>query len=218
MMSTTTAPVRPLRPAHPGRRGSLRTLWAALRAMLVATVILGVGYPILITAIGQSVFPVQANGSLLTNSRGVAIGSALLGQSFSDAEGDPLPRYFQPRPSAAGEGYDGNASGGSNLGPNNSALVKQIDKTRAALAAFNGVAPSQIPPDALTSSGSGLDPDISVAYALVQVDRVAHARGLSSSAVHDLVEADVIPRDLGILGEPRVNVLTLNLDLNALKR
>lgn len=217
-MSTTTASVRPLRPAHPGRRGSLRTLWAALRAMLVATAVLGVGYPLLLTAVGQSVFPGQANGSLVTDAQGAAVGSALLGQSFSDAHGAPLPQYFQPRPSAAGKGYDGAASGGSNLGPNNSTLVTRIDKTRAALAAFNGVDPSQLPPDALTSSASGLDPDISVAYALLQVDRVARARNLPPTSVRDLVEANVIPRDLGFLGEPRVNVLKLNLALDAVKR
>jgi K+-transporting ATPase ATPase C chain len=217
-VSTTIAPVIPLRPAHPTRRGWLRTLWAALRAMLVATVVLGIGYPLLLTAIGQSVFPAQSNGSVVTNSQGAAVGSALLGQSFSDSQGHPLPRYFQPRPSAAGKGYDGTASGGSNLGPNNSHLVTQIDKTRAGLAAFNGVDPSRIPPDAVTSSGSGLDPDISVAYALIQVDRVAHARGLSATAVQDLVERSVIPRDLGFLGEPRVNVLALNLALDGLKR
>jgi K+-transporting ATPase ATPase C chain len=216
-MTTTSASARPLRPAYPGRRGALRTLWAALRAMLVATVVLGIAYPLVITAVGQSIFPAQANGSLVTNAQGAAVGSALLGQSFADAKGNPLPQYFQPRPSAAGKGYDGAASSGSNLGPNNSTLVKQIDKTRAAIAAFNGVDPSQIPPDALTSSGSGLDPDISVAYALLQVDRVAQARNLSSTSVHDLVEANIIPRDLGFLGEPRVNVLKLNLALDAAK-
>ena len=217
-MSTTTAPVRPVRPAHRGPRGSLRTLWAALRAMLVATVVLGIGYPLVVTAVGQALLPGQADGSLITGSQGTAVGSALLGQSFADAKGNPLPQYFQPRPSAAGKGYDGTASGGSNLGPNNSTLVKRIDETRAALAAFNGVDPAQIPPDALTSSGSGLDPDISVAYALLQVDRVARTRNLSSTSVHALVEANVIPRDLGFLGEPRVNVLKLNLALDAAKR
>jgi K+-transporting ATPase ATPase C chain len=217
-MTTTSASARPVRPAHPGRRGALRTLWAAFRAMLVATVVLGIAYPLVVTAVGQSIFPAQANGSLITGSQGTAVGSALLGQSFADAKGNPLPQYFQPRPSAAGKGYDGTASGGSNLGPNNTTLVKQIDKTRAAIAAFNDVDPSQIPPDALTSSGSGLDPDISVAYALLQVDRVARTRNLSTTSVHALVEANVIPRDLGFLGEPRVNVLKLNLALDAAKR
>ena len=217
MSTTHTAPAISVRSGRSSRRGSLRTFGAALRAMLVATVVLGVGYPLLVTAIGQSVLSWQANGSMITDSKGATVGSALLGQNFTDSKGNPLRQYFQPRPSAAGKGYDGTASGGSNLGPNNPTLVKQIDANRAAIAAFNGVDPSQVPPDALTASGSGLDPDISVAYALLQVDRVAQARGLSTSAVHSLVESNVLPRDLGFLGEPRVNVLKLNLALDALK-
>jgi len=212
-----TAPAAPARPTRSGRRGTWRTIGASFRAMLVATVVLGIGYPLLVTAIGQTVFPWQANGSPVS-SHGATVGSALIGQSFADKKGDPLPQYFQPRPSAAGKGYDGTASAGSNLGPNNPALVKQIDALRRSIAAFDGVSAAQVPADTLTASGSGLDPDISVAYALIQVDRVAHARGLPASTVRDLVESNVIPRDIGFLGEPRVNVLDLNLALQTLKR
>lgn len=213
-MSTTIAPARP---ARSSRRGTLRTLGAAFRAMLVATVVLGLAYPLLITGIAQSALPWQANGSLIADAHGNTVGSALLGQTFTDRAGKPLPRYFQPRPSAAGKGYDATASGGSNLGPDNQTLVKQIDANRAAIAAFNGVDPSAVPPDAVTSSGSGLDPDISVAYALIQVDRVAQARGMSDAAVRALVESNTLPRDIGFLGEPRVDVLKLNLALDAAK-
>ncbi|MFG6492703.1 potassium-transporting ATPase subunit KdpC [Microbacterium sp. P03] len=198
-------------------RATLRTTGVAIRAMLVFTLVLGVGYTLLITAIGQLALPWQANGSLITTSAGTATGSALIGQSFVDADGTPLPEYFQSRPSAAGDGYDGGASSGSNLGPENADLIASISERRDAIAAFEGVDPAAVPPDALTASASGLDPDISPAYARLQVERVAEARGLPVAEVRDLVESRIQARDLGFLGEPRVNVLQLNLALDALQ-
>ncbi|KQR92147.1 MAG: K(+)-transporting ATPase subunit C [Microbacterium ginsengisoli] len=197
-------------------RTSLRTFGVAVRAMLVFTLILGIGYTAVVTAVGQLVFPWQANGSLVTDSSGQTVGSALIGQQFLDTEGNPSPRYFQPRPSAAGAGYDPTASGGSNLGPTNQKLVDAITGRRAAVAAFEGVDPSLVPADAITASGSGLDSDISVAYADLQVTRIARERGLSEQVVQQLVASKIEPRDLGYLGESRVNVLELNLALDAL--
>ncbi|MBN9169857.1 MAG: potassium-transporting ATPase subunit C [Microbacterium sp.] len=139
-------------------------------------------------------------------------------ESFADAKGNPLPQWFQPRPSAAGKtGYDGTSSGGSNLGPENKDLITAITERRAQIAAFNGVSPDEVPADAVTASGSGLDPHISPAYALLQVDRVAAARDLPAATVRALVEAHIQSRDLGFLGEPRVNVLELNQALQGLE-
>lgn len=198
---------------------TLRTVWpqigAALRATAVATVALGVGYPLLVTGLGHIITADQAEGSTVTDATGRAVGSLLIGQSFTDADGDPLAEYFQPRPSAAGDGYDATASGGSNLGPSNPDLVALVEQRRAEVAAFDGVDPADVPVDAVTASGSGLDPDISPAYARIQVDRVAAARGLPVDEVSDLVEATITGRALGYLGEPTVNVLELNLALDA---
>lgn len=196
-------------------RTTLRTTAVAVRAMLLATLVLGVGYTLVITGIGQLVAPAQANGSLLTDATGTVVGSALVGQAATDAEGAPLPEYFQPRPSAAGDGYDGGASSGSNLGPENADLIAAITDRRAAIAAFEGVPASAVPADAVTASGSGLDPHISVAYADLQVDRVAAARGIDPATLREIVAAHTTGRDLGFLGEPRVNVLELNLALDA---
>jgi K+-transporting ATPase ATPase C chain len=198
-------------------RTTLRQAGVAIRAMAVFTIVLGLGYTLLITGIGQLVFPWQANGSRVTDAGGHVVGSALIGQSFADAHGKPLPEYFQPRPSAAGHGYDGGASSGSNLGPENSDLITAIRDRKTAIAAFDDVQPADIPADAVTASASGLDPHISPAYALLQVDRVAAARGLHEQVVRDLVESRIQARDLGFLGEPRVNVLELNLALDALQ-
>ena len=209
-------------------RGTVRVTGVAVRAMLVLTLLLGVGYTLVITGVGQLALPWQANGSLV-DAKGrptggwtggaAPAGSALIGQSFADGKGDALPRYFQPRPSVAGkDGYDPTASGGSNLGPNNPDLVKTVAERRAAIAAREHVAESAVPADAVTASASGLDPQISPAYALLQVDRVAQARGLDPSAVRALVESRIQTRDAGFLGMPRVNVLELNLALDALPR
>jgi K+-transporting ATPase ATPase C chain len=196
-------------------RTTFRTAGVAVRAMLVFTLVLGVGYTALITAVGQLALPWQANGSAVS-AEGSAVGSSLIGQSFVDADGAPLPEYFQSRPSAAGDGYDGGASSGSNYGPENADLISAIGDRRAAVAAFEDVDPADVPADALTASASGLDPHISPAYALLQVDRVAAARGLDETEVRALVESRIQARDLGFLGEPRVNVLELNLALDAL--
>lgn len=197
-------------------RTNLRTAGVAVRAMLLATVALGVVYPLAITGIGQTFFPAQVGGSLVSLD-GEVIGSALLGQSFNDADGEPLPEWFQPRPSAAGDGYDGRASSGSNLGPENPELIAAIEKRRTQIAEFNGVELVDVPADALTASASGLDPHVSPEYARLQVDRVAAERGLSRDAVRELVEANIQSRELGYLGEPIVNVLLLNAALEALE-
>ena len=191
-------------------RTTLRTTGVAVRAMLVLTLLLGVGYTLLVTGVGQLLLPWQANGSALPDDRG----SALIGQSFTDADGEALPEYFQSRPSAAGDGYDGAGSGGSNLGPENADLVAAIAERKAAIAEREGIDPTEVPADAVTASGSGLDPHISVAYALLQVPRVAEARGLSAQEVRDLVESRIQGRDLGFLGEERINVAELNLALD----
>ncbi|QYF73997.1 potassium-transporting ATPase subunit KdpC [Cryobacterium sp. PAMC25264] len=197
-------------------RSGIAHYWVALRAMLVLTVALGVAYPLVVTGIGQVALPAQANGSIETVD-GDPVGSALIGQSFSDAEGNPLPEWFQPRPSAAGDGYDAGASSGSNYGPENADLIAAIKERKAQIAEFNGVSPDDIPADALTASSSGLDPHISPEYALLQVDRIAAARDLSADDVRALVEEHIQARDLGYLGEPTVNVLQLNIALEALQ-
>ena len=190
----------------------MKQTWTALRALLIFTVVLGVGYPLLITGIGQLALPSQANGSLV-RSDGAVVGSALIGQSFTDADGTALPEWFQSRPSAAGAGYDGGASSGSNYGPENPDLISAIQDRKSAIESLDSVTASEIPADALTASGSGLDPHISPAYALLQVPRVAEARGIPEAQVRALVEAFIQGRDLGYLGEPTVNVLQLNIAL-----
>ncbi|MCZ4067095.1 potassium-transporting ATPase subunit KdpC [Microbacterium sp. H37-C3] len=198
-------------------RASLRTSAVAVRAMSVLTLVLGVGYTLLISLVGLAL-PAQANGSLLRDAEGQLVGSSLIGQSFTDADGAALPQYFQSRPSAAGDGYDAAASSGSNLGPNNADLVAAIEERRTAIADREGVDVSNVPADAVTASASGLDPHISPAYAELQVARVAAERGLSDVEVRDLVAAHTAGRDLGFLGEPRVNVVELNLALDGLAR
>lgn len=195
-------------------RSTGRVVWVATRAMLVLTLLLGVGYTLVVTGVGQLVLPARADGSLVHDGAGRVVGSALLGQAFADADGDPLPEYFQPRPSAAGDGYDAAASSGSNLGPENEDLVAAITERRAQVAEREGIDPADVPVDALTASGSGLDPHISPAYAAVQVHRVATARGLTTAQVEELVARHTGGRALGYLGEPTVNVLELNVDLD----
>lgn len=188
-------------------------LWVGLRAMLVFTLVLGLGYPLAISGIAQLALPSQANGSLVQES-GRTVGSSLLGQSFTDESGVAIPEWFQSRPSAAGNGYDGGASSGSNLGPESDELVSAVEDRRAAIEDLEGAV--SIPPEALTASGSGLDPHISPEYALLQVDRVAQARGLNAEDVEDLTRSHIQERDLGYLGERTVNVLELNLALEAM--
>jgi potassium-transporting ATPase KdpC subunit len=194
-------------------RGSFRQVGVALRALGILTVVLGIGYTLAITGIGQLAFPAQANGSLVKVD-GKTVGSSLIGQTFATSKGVALAQWFQSRPSAAT--YNGGASSGSNYGPNDPRLIAQIKAEMKAIEKSDGVTASQIPADALTASGSGLDPDISPAYALLQVNRVAATRGLSVSVVKALVESKIQGRELGYLGEPTVNVLELNIALSKL--
>ncbi len=185
-----------------------KQLLPALRMTLLMTVLTGLIYPGLVTGICQLVFPNQANGSLIQKN-GAVIGSGLIGQNFSK------PEYFQPRPSAAGsDGYDATASGGSNLGPTNQKLVDRVNSSVAKFRKENPDYTGPIPADLLTTSGSGLDPHLSPASADAQVARVAKARGGSEDQIRQLVTRFTEGRDLGFLGEPRVNVLRLNLALD----
>jgi K+-transporting ATPase ATPase C chain len=178
--------------------------------VVVLTVLLGIIYPAIMTGFAQVLFPSQANGSLVRDASGTVVGSTLLGQNFSK------PEYFHPRPSAAGDnGYDPTSSGGSNLGPTNQKLIDSVKDRAAVYREENGLAPdTPIPVDAVTASGSGLDPEISPANALLQVGRVARARGLSDEQVRTMLDRHTDGRTLGFLGEPRVNVLKLNLALD----
>ncbi|MCZ4327423.1 potassium-transporting ATPase subunit KdpC [Brachybacterium halotolerans subsp. kimchii] len=198
-------------------RSTLRTTAVAVRTLLLCTLVLGLGYTLLITGIGQLLLPARADGSPLRDGDGQIVGSTLIGQSFLDQDGEPLPEYFQPRPSAAGDGYDGRSSSGTNHGPENPELIAAITERRAEIAEFNDVAPKEVPADALTASSSGLDPHISPEYAALQTARVAEARGLSLDRVEDLVAEYTEGRDLGYLGDPTVNVAALNLALDELE-
>lgn len=188
--------------------GLVRQLGTGLRTLAVLTILLGLGYPLLVLGVGQVVTNAQANGSLLTR-EGEVVGSALIGQQF---EGD---RWFLGRPSAAD--YDSLASGASNLGPSDADLLAEIRARRTTVAERESVPETAVPPDAVTASGSGLDPHISPAYAALQVPRVAAARGVTVEVIEQLVADHTSARDLGFLGEPRVNVVTLNLAVDSLR-
>jgi K+-transporting ATPase ATPase C chain len=193
---------------------------AALRGLLAFTVICGVLYPVVMFGVAQVAFHKQANGSMVSY-KGQVVGSSLLCQEFVDAKGNPLPQYFQPRPSDAVNsasktdyGCDPGFSAASNLGPTNPVLVTLIKGRQKQIAAFDHVKISQIPPDAVTASASGLDPYISPQNAAIQLNRVATARHASPAAIMALVNQYTQGRTLGFLGEPRVNVLNLNIALN----
>jgi K+-transporting ATPase ATPase C chain len=193
---------------------------AALRGLLIFTVICGIAYPLLMFGVAQVAFHNKANGSLVSY-HGRTVGSSLLCQEFVDAKGNPLPQYFQPRPSSAVDatvktdyGCNPLFSAASNLGPNNPALVQLIKQRQQQIAKLDHVKISQIPPDAVTASGSGLDPAISPQNAYLQVGRVAAARHVPASAVRALVASHIRGRTLGFLGEPTVDVLTLNIALD----
>jgi K+-transporting ATPase ATPase C chain len=184
----------------------LSHLRPALVSMGLFTALLGLAYPLAVTGVAQAAFPAQANGSLIRDAGGQIIGSALIGQAFAK------PEYFHGRPSAAGNGYDAAASSGSNMGPLNDKLIDREKTDAAALRAENpGVV---IPADAVTTSASGLDPDISPANARFQAPRVAKARGAPAAAIEALIEAQVQHPLLGFIGQPRINVLALNRALD----
>lgn len=189
---------------------------AGLRVLIAATLLLGVAYPLLVTGVAAVAAPWRANGSLVTatgahtDRASDAVGSQLLGQLVDD------PALFEPRPSAAGDGYDTLSTYGSNYGPEDPNLIAAIEERQTEIAEREGVRVSEIPPDAVTASASGLDPHISVAYARLQVPRVAAANNLAEADVRRLVEEHTSGRFLGVLGEPAVNVLMLNIDVRKL--
>lgn len=191
-------------------------LLAGLRALLIVTVLCGVAYPLLVTGLAQAAFGHQADGSLIERD-GVVVGSSLLGQSFTDADGNIDPIYFQSRPSAVSYASpEVGTSGASNLGPTNPDLLAAVQERAEAYRADNGLAAdAEVPVDAVTTSASGLDPQISEANARLQAPRVAAARGMTVDAVLALVEDNTDGRSLGVFGEPGVNVLQLNLALDA---
>ena len=193
----------------------MKDFFSHIRGAIVSTLTLAVVccglYPLIVFGISQLLFHEQANGSLIVSADGTVRGSKLLGQSFSD------PKYFHPRPSAAGNGYDATSSGGSNLGPTSRKLDDTIKERIAAYRAENGLSETDpVPADAVTASGSGLDPEISLRNAELQVARVAKTRALSEDKVRGLIQQNTDERDLGVFGDPGVNVLQLNLALDQL--
>ena len=206
MHSTSTlAPI-----PTPSAVSSKHSVWrTSIRFTIVTTILLGIAYPLVVTGIAGAIFPYKAAGSLILKD-GQIIGSELLAQSFTS------DKYFHPRPSAAGNGYDATASGGSNLAQSNKALVDRIQGSIDKLSKENPGKP--VPIDLITTSGSGLDPDITPDAAFFQVPRVAKARDIPEARINQLIRDHIANRQLGLLGEPRVNVLDLNLDLDNLTK
>jgi K+-transporting ATPase ATPase C chain len=194
----------------------MKEFFSHIRGAIVSTLVLAVVccgiYPLIVLGVSQVVFRDKANGSLIVSADGTVRGSKLLGQAFAE------PKYFHPRPSAAGNGYDATSSGGSNLGPTSQKLKDAIKERIAAYRAENGLSDTEpVPADAVTASGSGLDPHICLQNAELQAARVAKARGLNEDRVRELVRQDTDGRDLGVFGDPGVNVLQLNLALDQLR-
>jgi K+-transporting ATPase ATPase C chain len=186
-----------------------KTTLIALRATIVTLVVTGLLYPFVMTGLAQVLFPWKANGSLVTDDKGQFVGSESIAQAFTN------PAYFQPRPSAAGEkGYDAASSGGSNLGPTSKKLRERVAEDVKRLKEQNPEAPGPVPVELLTASGSGLDPHLSPQATLWQVPRIARSRQVASGQIRAIVEANIKGRQLGFLGEPRINVLLLNLALD----
>jgi len=185
----------------------LRSLRPAIVMIALFTLLLGVAYPLAVTGVAQAAFPGQANGSLVRNADGAVIGSALTGQPFAEA------RYLRPRPSAAGDGYNAAGSSGSNLGPLNDDLKTRVAETAVAIRIENGA--GVIPADAVTTSASGLDPDISPAYARLQAERIATARGVPAKEIQRVIDQHTRGALLGFIGQPHVNVLLTNRALDA---
>lgn len=208
--TSTTLPVAAIPQAAVSEATHSHSVWGtSIRFTILATVLCGIAYPLLVTGIASMLFPHQASGSLILKD-GKVIGSELLAQSFT------ADRYFHPRPSAAGNGYDATSSGGSNLAQSNAKLVQRIQGDIDKLSKENPGKP--VPIDMVTMSGSGLDPDITPDAAYFQAPRVAKARGLSEDQVRQLIAQHITGRQLGLFGEPRVNVLALNLDLDNVKK
>ena len=208
MHSVATAPLPTATPTHTAAAPARHSVWStSIRFTILATLLFGLAYPLLVTGLARVLFPHQASGSLILQN-GQIIGSELLAQSFTS------DRYFHPRPSAAGNGYDATSSGGSNLAQSNTKLVQRIQGDIDKLVAQNPGKP--VPIDLVTTSGSGLDPDVTPDSAYYQVARIAKARGLAEEQVRQLIERNTTGRQFGFLGEPRVTVLALNLDLDKL--
>src|SRR5690242_18392639 len=210
------APTQPAPASQESPRGGSSVRGLLLTSVLMTVVLMigtGIIYPLVMTGIAQVVFHDQANGSLIKNAKGQVVGSSLIGQRFT------RPQYFHPRLSAAGKGYDATSSAGTNLGPTNRTLLQNTIAAANKIRKENNLPPNYpLPADAVSTSASGLDPEISPAYADLQIPRVARARGMSQSAVRALVEEYTSGRTLGVLGEPRVNVLKLNLALDQARK
>jgi len=192
-----------------------RQLGTGLMMTIALVVLTGLVYPVAVWAMGQGLFRDNADGSFVKNADGQVVGSSLIGQNFVDTNGDPEPQYFQPRPSAAGSGYDPTKTGGSNLGPSNPKLIDAVTQRVADYRTLNNLSgDAQVPVDAVTASGSGVDPNISVGNARLQAPRVAIARSLPVDTVLALVSKHTTGRQWGFLGEKVVNVVLLNLDLD----
>lgn len=213
MESVTTLAERESGIVRPTKTSYSQMLRISVAMTIVLTILVGVIYPFFMTGAAQVLFHDQANGSLIKGPNGQIVGSSLIGQNFTK------PQYFHPRLSAAGTGYDASNSAGTNLGPTSATLLKNTVAQANAIRKEDGLPPNYVlPSDAVSTSASGLDPDISPAYAALQVARVARVRGLSQAQVQSLVQQYTSGRDLGVLGDPRVNVLELNLALDRLKK